>query len=51
MRIAFGTMCLLLAAAPALAQAAVPAPIVGGGLAAMVAVGGVILASRLFKRN
>jgi len=51
MRIAFGTICLLIAATPAMAQQAVPAPLLGGGIAAMAAVGGVLLASRLFKRN
>jgi hypothetical protein len=51
MRIAFGVLCLLIAATPALAQVApTPAPLLGGGAAA-VAVGGVLLLSRLFKRK
>ncbi len=51
MRAVFGTICLLIAATPAMAVTSVPAPLVGGGIAAMAAVGGVLLASRLFKRN
>jgi len=52
MRIVFSTICLLIAASPAMATpVGVPAPLVGGGLAALAAVGGVLLASRLFKRN
>jgi hypothetical protein len=51
MRAVFGTICLLIAATPAMAVSAVPAPLVGGGIAAMAAVGGVLFASRLFKRN
>jgi hypothetical protein len=51
MRAVFGTICLLIAATPAMASNAVPAPLLGGGIAAMAAVGGVLLASRLFKRN
>jgi hypothetical protein len=50
MRAVFGTICLLIAATPAMAISATPAPILGGGIAA-IAVGGVLLASRLFKRN
>jgi hypothetical protein len=51
MRVALGTICLLVAASPAMAVYATPAPLVGGGVAAMAAVGGVLLASRLFKRK
>jgi hypothetical protein len=51
MRAIFGTICLLIAATPAMANVPVPAPLLGGGIAAMAAVGGVLLASRLFKRN
>ena len=50
MRIVFGTICLLLAAAPAVASA-VPAPLLGLGLPAMAAVGGVLLGSRFLKRK
>jgi hypothetical protein len=52
MRTVFGTICLLIAATPAMATPnVVPAPLLGGGIAAMAAVGGVLLASRLFRRN
>jgi hypothetical protein len=50
MRALFGTICLLIAATPAMAITAAPAPLLGGGAAAL-AVGGVFLVSRLFKRN
>ncbi len=51
MRVVFGTICLLIAATPAMANiGSVPAPLLGGGAAAAV-VGGVLLVSRLFKRN
>ncbi len=51
MRVLFGTICLLIAASPALAaNVSVPAPIIGSGMAA-AAIGGVLLASRLFKRK
>jgi hypothetical protein len=50
MRALFGTICLLIAATPAMANAvAAPAPLLGGGAAAIV-VGSVFLVSRLFKR-
>jgi hypothetical protein len=52
MRAVFGTICLLIAATPAIATPnPVPAPLLGGGIAAMAAIGGVLLASGLFKRN
>ena len=50
MRVVFGTICLLIAAPPAMAFTT-PAPLLGFGLPAMAAVGGVLLASRLFKRK
>jgi hypothetical protein len=50
MRIVFGTLCLLVAASPALATP-VPAPLVGVGLPATAAVGVVLLVARLFKRK
>jgi hypothetical protein len=51
MRALFGTICLLIAATPAMANVvAAPAPLLGGGAAAIV-VGSVFLVSRLFKRN
>jgi hypothetical protein len=52
MRIVFGTICLLIAATPAMAvSVAVPAPLLGVGLPAAAAVGGVLLVARLFKRK
>jgi hypothetical protein len=58
MRVVFGTICLLVAASPAMALipgnpcvAAVPAPLLGVGLPAMAVIGGVLLVARLFKRN
>jgi len=50
MRILFGTVCLLIAASPALATP-VPAPLVGVGLPAAAAIGVVLLVSRFFKRS
>jgi hypothetical protein len=52
MRVVFGTICLLIAATPALATPAVsvPAPLLGVGLPAAAAVGGVLLVARLFKK-
>jgi hypothetical protein len=52
MRALFGTICLLIAATPSIAAEVLPtpAPLLGGGIAA-IAVGGLLLASRLFKRN
>ena len=52
MRGVFGTICLLIAATPAMATpVSVPAPLVGVGLSAAAAVGGVLLVVRLFKRK
>ena len=52
MRVVFGTICLLIVATPAMATAvAVPAPLLGVGLPAAAAVGGVLLVARLFKRK
>jgi hypothetical protein len=51
MRVVFGTICLVIAATPAMAALPTPAPLLGGGIAAMTAVGSLLLASRLFKRN
>ena len=52
MRVVFGTICLLIAATPALAQPVpTPAPLLGVGLSAAAAVGGVLLVARLFKRK
>ena len=50
MRVVFGTICLVIAAWPAMANT-VPAPLLGFGLPAMAAVGGVLLGSRLFRRK
>ena len=52
MRVVIGTICLLIAAMPAMANgvAAVPAPLLGVGLPAAAAIGGVLLVTRLFKR-
>jgi hypothetical protein len=53
MRVVFGTICLLIAATPAMASvtpAAVPAPLLGVGLPAAMAVGGVLLVARLVKK-
>ena len=50
MRVVLGTICLLLAASPALAGVtSVPAPLVGFGLPAILVVGGILLAGRLLK--
>ena len=53
MRVVFGTVAQTIAASPALAggSSGVPAPLVGFGLPAMLAVGGVLLVSRFFKRK
>ena len=53
MRFVFGTICLLIAATSAMAgpTVSVPAPLLGIGLPAAAAVGGVLLVARLFKRK
>ena len=52
MRAVFGTICLLIVATPAMAAVvSVPAPLLGVGLPAAAAVGGVLLVARLFKRK
>ena len=50
MRVVLGTICLLIAASLALAVPT-PAPILGGGIATTAILGGVLLVSRLFKRD
>jgi hypothetical protein len=55
MRTVLGTLCLtlglMLAASPVLAgiNGPVPAPLVGFGVPAMLVVGGILIAGRLFK--
>jgi hypothetical protein len=55
MRILIGTIYLVIAAMPALAQESVtpgvPAPLLGLGIPAAVAVGGVLFGSRFFKKK
>jgi hypothetical protein len=54
MRILIGTIYLVISAMPALAQesvAHVPAPLLGLGIPAAVAVGGVLFGSRFFKKK
>ncbi len=50
MRVVFGTICLVIAATPALAIA-VPAPLLGLGLPAVAVVGAFLLGARLLKRK
>ena len=51
MRVMFATVCLIIAATPAMAGTyGVPAPLLGVGLPAAAAVGGVLLVARLFKK-
>ena len=53
MRVLFSTICLLIVATPAMAwtpAVSVPAPLLGVGLPAAAAVGGVLLVARLFKK-
>ena len=54
MRVLFSTICLLIVATPAMASwtpaVSVPAPLLGVGLPAAAAVGGVLLVARLFKK-
>jgi hypothetical protein len=53
MRIIMGTICLIVAATPALAVATypVPAPLLGLGIPAAAIVGGVLFGSRFFKKK
>jgi len=56
MRIILGAVCFVIAATPALAQACVtacrgPAPLLGLGIPAAVAVGGALLGARFFKKK
>jgi hypothetical protein len=53
MRIVSAAICLMLAASPVLAGnvSSVPAPLVGFGVPAMLVVGGILIAGRLFKRK
>jgi hypothetical protein len=52
MRIIMGTICLIVAATPALADVvAVPAPLLGLGIPAAAIVGGVLFGSRFFKKK
>lgn len=56
MRIILGAVCFVVAATPALAQACVtacrgPAPLLGLGIPAAVAVGAALLGARFFKKK
>jgi hypothetical protein len=52
MRVVLGTICLVLAASPVMASGtSVPAPLVGAGLPAMLAVGGILLVARIFNKK
>jgi hypothetical protein len=55
MRIILGAVYFVIAATPALAQACVdcrgPAPLLGLGIPAVVAVGGALVGARFFKKK
>ncbi len=56
MRIILGAVCFVVATTPALAQACVtacpgPAPLLGLGIPAAVAVGAAVLGARFFKKK
>jgi len=55
MRIILGAVCFVIAATPAFAQCALgcrgPAPLLGLGIPAAVAVGGALLGVRFFKKK
>jgi hypothetical protein len=53
MRGVLATICLIVASSPAWAQAAVrgPAPLLGLGIPAAVAVGGALFGARFFKKK
>jgi uncharacterized membrane protein YedE/YeeE len=53
MRIVLGTICLIVAATPAMAGGGgpAPAPLLGLGIPAAAIVGGVLFGSRFFKKK
>jgi hypothetical protein len=50
MRVIMGTICLIVAVTPVLAETG-PAPLLGLGFPAAVIVGGVLFGSRFFKKK